>query len=47
MCDIEISPGPDKNYKSLICCRWNVNGLTPHNIILFINMILFVLVEHA
>ena len=33
MCDIEISPGPDKNYKSLICCRWNVNGLTPHNIL--------------
>ena len=29
--DIETNPGPNKKYKSVTCCHWNVNCLTAHN----------------
>ena len=54
--DIETKPGPNKKYKFFTCCHWNVNSFTAHNmlklsqyqlIILFLNMILFVLVKHT
>ena len=31
--DVETNPGPNKKYKPFICCHWNVNSLTAHNMV--------------
>ena len=31
--DIEINPGPNKKFKPLTCCNWNVNSLTAHKML--------------
>ena len=31
--DIELNPGPNKTFKPLICCHWNVNSLTAHKML--------------
>ena len=30
---IELNPGPNKNFKPLNCCHWNVNSLTAHKML--------------
>ena len=31
--NIELNPGPNKKFKPLTCCHWNVNSLTAHKML--------------